>query len=167
MTLMKHLKKRPGIAKLGILTAIAALGLVAVPSASAYPTHYSRSASCGPGAMIASPPPYRMDTWYGRGWETVKWSPDLYKWKRHRWRLVDGTQPWLASEVDQYGRLSAWRYPNNFQASTGGLRFPASGQLSSGYYAVKEYYYWASSGVKLVHWSYFNDNGSSTICQIP
>jgi hypothetical protein len=90
MKVMKHLKGRPRIAKLGVVAAIAALGMVAVPSASAYPTHYSRSASCGPGAMIASPPPY----------------------------------------------------------------------------AVKEYYYWASSGVKLIHWSYFNNNGSSTVCQI-
>jgi hypothetical protein len=138
------------------------LALVAAPAAvperadahGSAPYHEAGQTMCQAGRVLAYPPrvmrPTRPADW--RNAQLVKWSPDLYRWQKRRWRLVDGSKPWNWAATSDAGYLqrpldSAWHKPNNF----GALFEPFDG-LRSGIYAVKHYMYWADSGQTHAHW---------------
>ena len=104
--------------------------------------------------MLAYPPrimrPTQSVDW--RSAQLVKWSPDLYRLRNNRWRLVDGSKPWDSAYTHDYGYLqppysTAWSKPSNL-----GALFEVFDGLPHGIYAVKNYMYWGAIGVTHGHW---------------
>ncbi len=177
MTIMKN----RGFGK-AILTAFAVVALAAALLAATLapqpaeahgtgiPYHQSGGASCWYGSNgylnVQSKVPAQMRSWYG-GMENVRWSPDLYRWNGTSWQLYDQSKPWMQAAANGNGlvRQQDGTYWTNLQTGFPYLQGngPVFSNLPRGSYAVKEYYYWLSSGHKHTQWSTFN-NTSSTSC---
>ncbi len=86
--------------------------------------------------------------------ELVKWSPDLYRWNGTSWVLYDGRAPWYQAVTSIYGYCqpttfaAAWSAPNGMS-----VLFHRFGALPPGYYAIKNYMYWASPNRSHADWS--------------
>ena len=158
-----------------LVTLVLALTVAVTASAArAYvPYHVSRVASCNTSTRsVTSYVPladaayyYSPDYTYT---ETVKWSPDLWKYTSSGWVLWNGLMPWAYGAANNTGRLQPiWpNYYDRWWDSTL-TRLVSEGTfntLSSGYYAVKEYYNWQAASFTYPQWSVFG-NGSA-VCQI-
>jgi hypothetical protein len=149
---------------------VMSLGAPAHAHGTNVPHHQSVQAWCMNGGTIRSYPARDMRSVSGN-WETVKWSSDLFKWNGSSWVLVDGSKPWLVARANAYG-LGTYSLPNIGLYGTwfrdgnyGGapVSFLPYTNLTRGYYAVKEYFRWTSTGQTHVHWSTFsNPNGALT-----
>ncbi len=105
-----------------------------------YPYHQSRQASCSDYYnKISANFPSDIRSWYSN-WETVYWSPDLYKWNGSNWQRVNSSWPWYHNVGSPQGLRFYWQTPSNAQAVTP----PGWNNLSPGYYAVKQFYAWES-----------------------
>jgi hypothetical protein len=128
-----------------------------------YPLHGSGGAHVYSGGNIFARVPVNMVSWYG-GLESVRWSPDLYRWNGSQWVLYDGSKPWYQASVNRYGLLTGsgqtgspiWQNTSTrkWVPNDGG---PSFYNLPRGYYMVAEHYWWMKPNVAHSQWAYFND----------
>ncbi len=86
--------------------------------------------------------------------ELVKWSPDLYRWNGTSWVLYDGRAPWYQAVTSIYGYCQPTTYAAAWTAPSGmSVMFHRFGGLPTGYYAIKNYMYWASLNRTHADWS--------------
>jgi hypothetical protein len=175
------------VAVVAVTAVLAPAGPALAHSGYGVPGHVTRYAGCfsgtSAGRYIQARPPLQLYSWFG-GIENVYWTARLFQYSsRYGWLQVglpgpngvvvgtrdqvSGGEVWLHAAADRYGLHNInpsgiWLRPNNFGADNG-LFFGLVQNLYPGvYYAIKEYYYWASNDTYHNEWQPFGP--TSTIC---
>jgi hypothetical protein len=126
------------------LALLATLALVLAFAAKADAAYISRSSTfqCGTSSVVV----YFPELYTGGGNETVSYSPDLWKYTSAGWIPWNTTKPWYSATVGPNAiyTINGYKW---WLGQTPYRNVPFNG-LSSGYYAVKGYFYNGSS-----HWA--------------
>jgi hypothetical protein len=155
---MKIKTTHAGIHLLALVLALLAVACFAPGTAGAHgsglPAHEIGAVNCYQGQLRAYTP-RTMLSWYDvnlRNAETIHWTPELYTWNGAAWVRV-ATRPWYRAFTSSYGYYQnpygTWQDTN----TNVGTMFVPFFNLARGYYAIKNFMYWNSTGHMHVEWS--------------
>ena len=140
------------------LALLVPLALVLAFAGKADAAYISRASTfqCGTSSVVVFFP----ELYTGGGNETVYYSPDLWKYTSAGWIEWNTSKPWYSATVgpNSIYTINGYKW---FLSQTPYRNVPFNG-LSSGYYAVKGYFYNGSS-----QWATVTGTTQTTSCYVP